>query len=303
MGTSMAHSPVADKTRRRRLARWVLGGIFVLAGLSVAAYLSLRTPRGQQPPDRNPALAARDSNTCLTCHGQDGHPAIAGHKHVSALGCPTCHNGTSASDKASAHATSSEGVPFFSKNDAHIACARCHIPGQRGLERLEKGARLFAAASCIGCHQPGRNSEAALGPDLRQVANLDSKHIMQKITNPGSESMMWSITDPTYAHHIDAKTTLALVHYVQALSDQTTRNNFRAKWHKPTLKNDTPCSSCHFAADKANPHTCSHLKSNPTLRCARCHTAPPPSNKPCRFIRAASTTCQGCHLRSTKDQK
>jgi len=135
---------------------------------------------------------------CTTCHpgggaagGDAGHPDIAPHR-IEQLGCTGCHLGEGmALDEVLSH-----GVPglggrtLLSGRDVQGRCFSCHEPGPlEGARGAWRGARLFEAKACDGCHVADTASGGGrLGPDLSRIGDeLGLARIAQAIADPSAD--------------------------------------------------------------------------------------------------------------------
>jgi hypothetical protein len=295
-------------SRRKLLVVFAL--FIVLAGMGGVAWMMLSRVK---PIVTQNILGQKE--LCTSCHPVQKHPKVIGHAELKKIGCTPCHGGSPTQiDEKLAHAPAlgEAREPFLPKGQYEVGCARCHILGQvKGMKKLVAGQRAFLKGTCVGCHGPGHRPPE-IGPTLMTVPQKDVAYLERWLMDSRSvlsTASMWSIRDATYhglfADNKSGNANLqALITYVLMVEDHQQRKRFAAHSHRPSLRIDGSCVSCHKGSStkvEGKPHRCTMLKKNAALDCKRCHkdasTAPRDKNGRCPQIAASAYLCQTCHLR------
>ena len=142
---------------------------------------------------------------CVTCHmGIDDprfadapqpfrtHPKIPGNHPYRTFGCTTCHAGNGRGlSVADGHGTDRYWTePLLKGVLSEIGCAKCHpSPYLPEMTVLRRGAALFHASACYGCHRIEGVSNGKLGPELTRVgAKWPIEYIRESIVFPKANS-------------------------------------------------------------------------------------------------------------------
>lgn len=116
--------------------------LFLVCGAGVAA--AQQAPRPQPPRMPHPAAGKEQ---CLTCHGAGANEHItsqpAAHSYA-VTACAMCHRPAATMPPASAHAM----------DDAHTACATCHVAGGAAADHVPPASHAgYHASICRQCHE------------------------------------------------------------------------------------------------------------------------------------------------------
>ncbi len=167
-----------------------------------------RKPRIEQLIVRN--FGENRVDRCLTCHlGIDDerfsnasqplttHPKIPGEHPLREFGCTVCHDGNGRGLLVDdAHGHDKHWIkPLLNGDYSESACARCHpAPYLSETAHLRKGAELFKAKACYGCHKVEGVSEGGLGVELTEVGSRwPIEYLTESIVDPKAnnrESLM-----------------------------------------------------------------------------------------------------------------
>lgn len=288
--------------------------VVVLLVLGIGALVALLLfGRGPKPIQTTNVLG--EPELCQSCHPVAKHPAVVGHAKLGPMGCVPCHGGDASKLKkelAHAPALGDGREPFLPKGRYQVGCARCHIPGQvKGMEQIVAGQLAFRQGTCVGCHGPG-HQPPEIGPSLRLVPQKNEAYLRRWLIDSRAvlyTAAMWSVRDATYRDYFgDTKEGRArieaLISYVLTVSDEPQRKGYSEHAHKPKLRIDRPCTSCHTLDGKktaGKPHRCTMLRGNKLLTCARCHGSealrPKSKARMCPQVAASVHLCETCHLR------
>ncbi|MBW2730797.1 MAG: hypothetical protein JRH20_00305 [Deltaproteobacteria bacterium] len=288
-------------------------GVVLLGACGATAIVLLKS--GPTPVESKNLLD--ETELCQSCHPLAKHKPVVGHTDLARIGCTPCHGGDGAQlDKELAHGPRlGEGRdPFLPKGQYLVGCTRCHIPGQvKGMEKIVAGHTSYLHGTCVGCHGPG-HQPPEIGPSLNTVPPKHVAYLKRWLLDSRSvlaTASMWSIRDGTYQDHFadtdeGRQNIERLITYVLSLNDRPQRRTYAEYVHRPKLRIDAPCTSCHILGDattkaKGKGHRCTMLRNNNDLRCVRCHQSAavkPAGNKGmCPQIAAAVHLCGTCHLR------
>ncbi len=195
------------------------------------AILETRSPRieqliinrwGRQRVDR-----------CTTCHaGIDdprfagapqpfrAHPDVPGDHPYRTFGCTTCHGGNGRG--LSAEDAHGEGKhwkePRLKGDFVETGCAKCHPrPYLDETPLLRKGAELFMAKACYGCHKVDGVSKGKLGPELSDVGSKWSIDYLRESMKDPKASNIESLMPKMDLSENDVK---ALVIYLKSLTGE-----------------------------------------------------------------------------------
>jgi len=142
---------------------------------------------------------------CVTCHmGIDDarfadapqpfrtHPKMPGNHPYRTFGCTTCHAGNGRGlSVIDGHGTGKYWTePLLKGVQIEIGCAKCHpSPYLPETPVIRKGAALFHASACYGCHRIEGVSNGKLGPELTRVgAKWPIEYIRESIVYPKANS-------------------------------------------------------------------------------------------------------------------
>lgn len=304
----------APKASRRRMPVGKLAIAVLVLGLCGALAIIL-LKRGPTPVESQNILEEKE--LCQSCHPVAEHKAVVGHRDLGRIGCTPCHGGDGAQlveKKAHGPALGEGRDPFLPKGQYLVGCVRCHIPGQvKGMEKIVAGHQSYLQGTCVGCHGPG-HQPPEIGPSLDTVPPKSVAYLRRWLLDSRAvlaTAAMWSIRDDTYRGHFadtpkGREHLEALISYVLSINDKPQRRTYADQVHKPKLRIDAPCVSCHQigaspSKAKGESHRCSMLKKNEELRCARCHQGKAAKGHDgkgmCPQIAAAVHLCGTCHLR------
>jgi mono/diheme cytochrome c family protein len=326
-----------DEDADARRVRWAFL-VAALAALAALVAAGLRSSRAEwrrhqrdfvaaglalEPPGIVEVRACDGTvDRCTTCHlamerpDLDGrrdlppplspHPVSLEHHPPHVVGCTSCHGGTGrALDRAAAHAVAGTGEPdpLRGSPDLQASCARCHVPGVAGSERLARGADLYLRLGCAMCHslRAGGRGGWDYGPDLRSLGRQGLATLRESVLEPAANFP--GSTMPSYAASFahDPEALDDLLVFVQGLTLEP------ACWVGGAGELvGSPCSSCHageggVAAGRMQ-HRCSHiLARRDQLVCSACHSGPLPEAGAfagfCPMVREHRGACAACHAR------
>jgi sulfur oxidation c-type cytochrome SoxX len=174
---------------------------------------------------------------CITCHmGIDdarfadapqpfrSHPKLPGDHPYRTFGCTTCHAGNGRGlSVVDGHGTGKYWTePLLKGVEIEIGCAKCHpSPYLPETPVVRKGAALFHASACYGCHRIEGVSNGKLGPELTRVgAKWSIEYIRESIVLPKANTPLTIM--PTFALSDDDVTALTVY-----LKSQTGENLVR----------------------------------------------------------------------------
>jgi len=223
---------------------------------------------------------------CTTCHlGMEpgaatfdegpfrAHPGDLLRTHpVARFGCTSCHGGQGRElDGKRAHSDRANGG-WSAFTPAAVRCSRCHpAAGLPGTELVARGAAVFLAEACYGCHQPGRNGPG-IGPDLASIGLRGTDYIREVVLYP-DKGYPRTVMPPTrFRIGEEGDDVDALVAFLKTLEP----------WprHKPRVEKQLEpraCVGCHRAdqpetAARGAEHRCSYLiEQSRWLDCKSCH--------------------------------
>lgn len=283
---------------------------FVAAGLEEAAPGILEVRACDGTVDR-----------CMTCHvaidradlygRRDLEPPLAPHPVSLAdhpphlVGCTACHGGTGrALDAATAHALPGTAAPDPLRASPHIqaSCARCHVPGITGSERLARGVDLYLRLGCAMCHSLSAGGRGGwdYGPDLRGLGRQPLSYLKSSLLEPTANFP--GSTMPAYqaSFRDNPKSLDDLLLFVQALALEPACSTVGAG---ELVR--APCSSCHAAeggrAAGRMEHRCVYiLERRESLGCPACHQGGVPEAGAfggfCPVVREHRGACDACHV-------
>lgn len=308
---SEEHSSPAPR-RRLPIVKLALGVLLLGAGGAVAIIL---LNSGPKPVESKNILD--ETELCQSCHPLAQHKPVVGHNDLARIGCTPCHGGDGAQiveEQAHGPKLGEGRDPFLPKGQYLVGCARCHIPGQvKGMEKIVAGHANYLQGTCVGCHGPG-HQPPEIGPSLYSVPPKGVAYLRRWLLDSRSvltTAAMWSIRDDTYrGYFADNKKGRQrieeLITYVLTVNDKPQRRTYAEHAHKPKLRIDGACTTCHVLGDaktkaKGKMHSCTMLRGREELRCVRCHGTPStkPSNDKaiCPQVAAAAHLCGTCHMR------
>jgi DmsE family decaheme c-type cytochrome len=215
------------------------------------------------------------ADDCKTCHESAFSTAFARSSHAGVeQSCESCHKGAVVHGKAQMEGDSSKPAPSV-----------------KGLKASEINA------TCLGCHEKGRQASWAGGMHDRRGVDCTSCHSVHSFTTKKSQLKAASASESCYSCH-------------PALRAQALRTS-----HHPVREGLMECTSCHNPHDGSRPKMinadwanelclqCHTEKRGPFLwehapvreNCLNCHN-PHGSNHDKLLVAKQPYLCQRCHL-------
>ena len=250
-----------------------------VVGCAAVAFLlslpSARAARAEQEPAAAPAHGAEgiDPKQCATCH----EGSLRGMQHTAHAtvpgNCASCHKG--AAEHMAAQVEGKPGpTPAFPRKDAEAA-----------------------NATCLGCHEKGRQANWHMGLHDRRKVSCTSCHSVHAAKSPRSLLNAKTDSETCYeCHKPERAKTLRTSHHpvregkMGCASCHDPHDGSRPKFLKADSTNEL-CYTCH--AEKRGPFLFEHAPVRED--CASCHD-PHGSNHKRLLAQKLPNLCWNCHF-------